>query len=694
MGQLTFRGRLLTALGAALFILVCIAILSYRRILQEDADQRWVEHTHLVLEKIASVSSGLVEQENAQRGYTITKDDSFLQSYGARLGDLPKNLADLRDLTSDNPKQQAALDRLDPLIASRLALFKAHRKETVSQDKQEIDGRQLMDEIRAVFLQMRQEEQTLLSKRLEAAESSSRRSKFIIAGGYALCFLLLALAGLVVQSEITKRRETEQELKNAQERYHLLFDSNPIPVWVYDVKSLAILDVNAAAIRHYGYSREEFHSLTLKDIRPPEDIPALVRSVAKTSLETETAGIWRHRKKDGTLIDVEITSHPLAFGGRDARLVVAADITRRRKAEEALRQSEERFRLIVSSVKDYAILMLDTEGRVISWNEGAERIKGYRAEEIIGQHFSRFYTAEDLNADRPAAKIKEAMENGRVEDEGWRVRKDGSRFWANVVITALRDESGLLRGFGKVTRDISERKRAEQEILQRSVELEAANKELEAFSYSVSHDLRSPLRAIDGFSQAILEDHAAKLDDDAKNYFQRIRAATQRMGELIDDLLGLSRVTRAEIHRERIDLSSLAEEVAADLRSSQPEREVEFRIVQGLQAEGDSRLIRVALQNLIGNSWKFTSKRPNAQIEFGLVRSNGQRAYFVRDNGAGFDQAYADRLFGAFQRLHGMNEFPGTGIGLATVQRIVHRHGGKVWAEGVVDKGATVYFTL
>jgi PAS domain S-box-containing protein len=694
MGQLTFRGKLLAALGAALFILVCMAILSYRRILLEDADQKWVEHTHLALERIDSVSSGLVEQENAQRGYAITKDASFLQLYAARLANLRRSLGDLRNLTSDNPKQQAALDRLEPLIASRLALFKAYREGIVKQDKQEIDGQQLMDEIRNVFVEMRQEEQNLLSKRLEASESSSRRSKLIITGGYSLSFLLLTLAGLVVQSEITKRRDAEQELKNVQDRYHLLFDSNPIPVWVYDLETLTILDVNEEAIRHYGYSREEFLKLKITDIRPPEDVPVLLADLSRSASTQEDSGSWRHTKKSGEIIDVEIKSYPVRFGGREARLVAALDVTQRKRAEEALRRSEERFRLTVSNVKDYAILMLDPEGRVISWNEGAERIKGYRADEIIGQHFSRFYTAEDIKAGKIEAEIKQATENGRVEDEGWRVRKDGSRFWANVVITALRDESGSLRGFGKVTRDISERKRAEQELLQRSAELEAANRELEAFSYSVSHDLRSPLRAIDGFSQALLEDHAAQLDKDGKDYFQRIRAATLRMGELIDDLLALSRVTRAEIHRERIDLSSLAEEVAADLRNSQPERDVEFRIVPGLRAEGDSRLIRVALQNLIGNSWKFTSKRPHGQIEFGLIRSNGQRAYFVRDNGAGFNQAYADRLFGAFQRLHGMNEFPGTGIGLATVQRIVHRHGGKVWAEGVVDQGATIYFTL
>lgn len=263
-----------------------------------------------------------------------------------------------------------------------------------------------------------------------------------------------------------------------------------------------------------------------------------------------------------------------------------------------------------------------------------------------------------------------------------------------MVVTPLTDNAGRLRGFVKITRDITERKRAEEEILRRSMELETANKELETFSYSVSHDLRAPLRGIEGFSQALQEDYEQQLDNTARDYLRRIRTATHRMGELIDDLLNLAHVTRAEIHRESIDLSRLANDVAQEIRSSEPQRTVALKIAEGLQADGDTRLVRVALQNLIGNAWKFTSKRERAEIEFGEKSANGDRAYFVRDNGAGFDPSYASRLFGPFQRLHAATEFPGTGIGLATVQRIVHRHGGAVWAEGLVNRGATIYFTL
>lgn len=235
----------------------------------------------------------------------------------------------------------------------------------------------------------------------------------------------------------------------------------------------------------------------------------------------------------------------------------------------------------------------------------------------------------------------------------------------------------------------------ERRVTARTGELQAANQELEAFSYSVSHDLRAPLRAIDGFSQALLDDYANQLDDQAMDYLNRVRAATQRMGHLIDDMLTLSRVTRAEMQRETVDLSALAADVLEELQKSEPERKVDWRIESGLVAQGDVQLLRIVLANLLGNAWKFTSKTATAQIEFGSIRNaDVTTGFFVRDNGAGFDMTYAGKLFGAFQRLHLASEFPGTGVGLATVQRIVRRHGGQVRGEGVPDQGATFYVTL
>jgi len=234
----------------------------------------------------------------------------------------------------------------------------------------------------------------------------------------------------------------------------------------------------------------------------------------------------------------------------------------------------------------------------------------------------------------------------------------------------------------------------ERRVLERTLELEAANEELEAFSYSVSHDLRAPLRALDGFSLALLEDNGEQLDDTGKDHLTRVRAAAQRMGQLIDDLLMLSRVSRREMVREKVDLSALARDILADLREAQPERVVDADVADDLVASGDPALLRIVLQNLLMNAWKFTSRRPEAHIEVGVERHDAGAAYFVRDDGAGFDATYVDKLFTPFQRLHVAEEFPGTGIGLATVARIVRRHGGSVSAEGAVDCGATFYFTL
>ncbi|MDA0734773.1 MAG: ATP-binding protein [Chloroflexi bacterium] len=265
---------------------------------------------------------------------------------------------------------------------------------------------------------------------------------------------------------------------------------------------------------------------------------------------------------------------------------------------------------------------------------------------------------------------------------------------AFIAISDATIQRSRKRELNIVEARLAERQKAEKELSERAIALEAVNKELEAFSYSVSHDLRSPLRSIDGFSLALLEDYADKLDDEGKDYLIRVRNASQRMAQLIDDLLQLSRLTRKEMQRESVDLTSLAKAVASNLQRNQPDRDTKFVIEEGMTTNGDSKLLQVLLENLMGNAWKFTGKKSTATIELNSQGNNEKSVYYIKDDGAGFDMEYSEKLFGAFQRLHGANEFEGTGIGLATVQRIVTRHGGKIWAEGAINQGATFYFTL
>jgi PAS domain S-box-containing protein len=361
---------------------------------------------------------------------------------------------------------------------------------------------------------------------------------------------------------------------------------------------------------------------------------------------------------------------------------------------ESRRSDEERLRLaaIVECSGD-AIIASGLDGVIRSWNKGAERLFGYATEEMIGRPISGLLLPE-RHSEEPTLIAHLAKGEPVAPFDTVRRRKDGSDLDVSVTISPIRDSEGVLVGASMAARDISDWKRAEAEILRARVAAETANGELEAFNYSVAHDLRAPLRAIDGFSKVLLEDYGTALDASGRHYLQRVRDAAQHMGRLIDGLLALSRVTRTSIHSERVDLSELARAAAARLRESQPDRVVEFEIGDGFTENGDSALLGAAIENLLSNAWKFTQKRANARIEFGAVREGAQRAYFVRDNGAGFDMAYASKLFGAFQRLHTKGEFDGTGVGLATVRRIVNRHGGRIWAEGKIDEGACFHFTV
>jgi len=443
----------------------------------------------------------------------------------------------------------------------------------------------------------------------------------------------------------------------------------------------------------------------------------IMSGLGKKEMDDIRALIARMRKSEEARMATRIalweagarrTAHVVILGVAVASIFLLAAIlalnsetSERSRAENALRKSQTRTKMLADSIPDYAILMLDIEGRVLSWSPGARKILGYKQEEVLGQSYSRFFPPGDASAGVPNQELEKVTVNGRVETEGWRVRKDGSRFWSNSVMVAIRDDEGQLQGFSKVMRDVTEQKAAQEKIEklnhdleQRASDLEAANKELEAFTYSVSHDLRAPLRHIDGFSQLLVDEHGPQLPAEVRRYLDRIQNGARQMGQLVDELLNLSRIGRREIGLQVTGLDSVVGQVVNELKMEIDGRKVDWKIASLPYVECDPTLMRQVFANLLSNAVKYTRPRDPAIIEVGTVQENGAPAIFVRDNGVGFSMKYADKLFGVFQRLHRAEDFEGTGIGLATVQRIIHKHGGRIWAEAELDKGATFYFTL
>jgi PAS domain S-box-containing protein len=466
---------------------------------------------------------------------------------------------------------------------------------------------------------------------------------------------------------------------------------------------------NRGAQRIKGYRSEEIIGRHFSAFYLPEDVeadgPGRELAIARREGRHEDEG--RRVRKDGSTFwaNVVVTCIRDADGEVLGFGTVTRDLSARSLTEEQLRGTADRlsaahreleqFRRLVLNVRDYAIFMLDPGGRIATWNAGAQHIKGYAAEEVIGRDFSLFYTDVDRDRGHPAFELEIAARDGRYEEEGWRVRKDGTTFWANVVITSVRSDDGVLIGYAKVTRDLTERRAAEQALRAGNEELIRVNRELDRFASVAAHDLREPLRTVAGFSDLLVARYEDRLDERAQGYLRHITAANERMERLVDGLLAYARSGDSAQPGHRVVVRRCVEVVLADLHRAIADRDAELRVAvpDGAAVVATEQDLAAVLRNLVSNAVKFADAQ-QPRVRIGAERRRDAWRIEIADNGIGIDAADRPRIFDAFHRLHSPAEYPGTGLGLAIAQRVVERHGGSIGVDAADGQGSVFWFML
>ncbi|HKQ25563.1 MAG TPA: CHASE3 domain-containing protein [Burkholderiales bacterium] len=715
VGNLPSRHVIKVGFALALVILAGIALFSYTSIKRYNEHAKLVEHTREVLLETDGVLSDLKDVETSLRGYVISGQESFLDLYRVALASIPGRMARLARLTADDPGQQQRIGALRALVDKRIdeavALLQLRQRSKLIFPDEVRErtgvGKSVMDTIRELTRDVRKQEEALLQIRSKKSLRSARRTIAVIVAGNAAGFSILIIAFVLLRREIAQRAQAHQSAQKYAAETEDLYNNAPCGYHSLD-KDGNFVRINDTELSWLGYSRDEvIGKLRFSDIVTPASREKFSETFPRFKAEGQLANAeFEFIRKNGTAFPVSLSA--TALRDREGNFVMSRttvfDMTNLKNAERALQETNIFLDTIVENIPSMIFVKEAASLRFARINRAEEAFLGIPRNELLGKNDHELFPVEQ--ADFFRAKDREVLASYGTMDIGEEqlTTLQGVRILHTRKI-ALRDIQGQPRYLLGISEDITERKRVEKQIQAlnrdleiRANELEAANKELESFSYSVSHDLRSPLRAIDGFARIFEEDYRDKLDDEARRLLQVIRDSSQKMEQLIDDLLTFSRLGRKPIEAARVDMHNVIDDALEEVRAGSHTTHTKIVIGNLPPAWGDTALLKQVWVNLLSNAIKYSGKNDSAKVEIGCLESDAPgrsgTTYFVRDNGVGFDMRYYEKLFGVFQRLHSSAEFGGTGVGLAIVHRLVRRHGGRVWAEAVVNEGATFYFSL
>ena len=695
----------------ALTLLVAIAVLTARSLENYASRSDALEEAYSQRVRIDAVRARFERMRSDWRHYLLTGAAQWLSDYRDAARTLAAETAALRELPGLDARREKEIERLESVVLEdrRIREALAARRDAAARADQAYvvaaleKGNDVAKVVSAQFDRLISEENVDIEARKRQFESGERRFRWIVLGGSAAAVALFALAFAVLRSEIGRRRRSQAEAERLASELNDLYNNAPCGYHSVDENGL-VVRMNDTWLRWLGYPREE---IVGKKYHPDLMTPASARRFREEAFPLFKKQGWlkevefEYVRKDGTTFPGSLqTSTVYDEGGRYlfSRTTVF-DISARKRMEDEVRQSHAFLDSIVENIPNMIFVKDAAELRFVRFNRAGEELLGFSRQELIGKSDHDFFPRPE--ADFFTAKDREVLAGGKlvdIEAEEIATRTRGVRILHTRKLPVF-DSAGRPRYLLGISEDITEQRRAQEairalnaDLAARARQLEDMNKELESFSYSVSHDLRAPLRAVDGYARMIEEDYAERLDGEGRRLLGVVRASSGRMGRLIDDLLAFSRLGRQAMARAKVDMAALVDEVIAEMRERFPGTQIEIGALP--DAEGDGALLKQVWTNLIGNALKYSAKAPAPRVCIRAEDGEDENVYWVEDNGAGFDMRYRDKLFGVFQRLHRADEFEGTGVGLAIVQRIVARHGGRVDAEATPGRGAMFSFAL